>query len=131
MPFQYGQAAPGQIVLIHGAAGNVGAYAVQMARNAGLEIFGTAAADDLDHVRGLGAQTAIDYQDTLFEDVVPAVDIVVDLVGGETRARSVGVLKRGGVLVSVVSDPMPDAYSGERDRLFRPNVTGDSAGSAL
>lgn len=108
MPFQYGQAAPGQIVLIHGAAGNVGAYAVQMARNAGLEIFGTAAADDLDHVRGLGAQTAIDYQDTLFEDVVPAVDIVVDLVGGETRARSVGVLKRGGVLVSVVSDPMPE-----------------------
>ena len=62
MLFQYGQAVPQQRVLIQGAAGNVGAYAVQMARNAGLEIFGTAAADDLDYVRAFGAQTAIDYQ---------------------------------------------------------------------
>ena len=62
MLFQYGQAVPRQRVLIQGAAGNVGAYAVQMARSAGLEIFGTAADDDLDYVRAFGAQTAIDYQ---------------------------------------------------------------------
>lgn len=127
MLFQYGHAIPGQIVLIQGAAGSVGAYAVQMARNAGLEIFGTAASDDLDYVRGLGAQTAIDYQHTHFEEVVPAVDIVVDLVGGETRARSVGVVKRGGVLVSVVStSPMPEELAhqaGVRAVFFFVDVT--------
>ncbi len=124
MLFEYARAIPGQKVLIQGAAGNVGAYAVQMARNAGLEIYGTAASDDLDYVRGLGAQTVIDYRHSRFEDIVPAVDIVVDLVGGETRVRSAEVLKRGGVLVS--STPMPEELAqkaGVRAVFFFVDVT--------
>src|SRR4051812_25855533 len=89
MLFEYAQAKAGQTVLIHGAGGNVGAYAVQMARNAGLEVFATASAKDLDYVRKLGAGTALDYHATPFEDIVRAVDIVLDTVGGDTRVRSI------------------------------------------
>src|SRR5262249_37901767 len=126
MLFEYAQAKGGQTVLIHGAGGNVGAYAVQMARHAGLEVFATASAKDLDYVRELGAGTAIDYRQTLFEDVVRAVDIVLDTVGGDTRVRSIGVLKPGGMLVSVVSSPMPEdsaAKAGVRAVYFIVDVT--------
>jgi NADPH:quinone reductase-like Zn-dependent oxidoreductase len=128
MLFEYAQAKGGQTVLIHGAGGNVGAYAVQMARNAGLEVFATASAKDLDYVRELGAATAIDYRETLFEDVVRAVDIVLDTVGGDTCVRSIGVLKPGGMLVSVVSSPMPQdmaAKAGVRAVYFIVDVTTD------
>jgi NADPH:quinone reductase-like Zn-dependent oxidoreductase len=60
----------------------------------------------LDYVRGLGANEVVDYSKTKFEDVVPAVDAVLDMVGGETQRRSFSVLKPGGILVSVVS-PVP------------------------
>jgi NADPH:quinone reductase-like Zn-dependent oxidoreductase len=128
MLFEYAQAKGGQTVLIHGAGGNVGAYAVQMARNAGLEVFATASAKDLDYVRELGAATAIDYRETLFEDVVRAVDIVLDTVGGDTCVRSIGVLKPGGMLVSVVSSPIPEdmaAKAGVRAVYFIVDVTTD------
>src|SRR5579862_4497120 len=108
MLFDYGHAVAGQKVLIHGSAGNVGAYAVQMARNAGLEVYATASLKDLGYVRGLGAATVIDYRQTRFENVTPAVDLVIDTVGGETRDRSLQVLKPGGTLVSVVSPPTKD-----------------------
>ena len=123
MLFDYAQAKAGQTVLIHGAAGNVGAYAVQMARNAGLEVFATASAKDLDYVRELGAATAIDYRETHFEDVVRAVDIVLDTVGGDTLMRSIGVLKPGGILVSVVEDIA--AKAGVRAVYFIVEVTTD------
>jgi NADPH:quinone reductase-like Zn-dependent oxidoreductase len=106
--------------------GNVGAYAVQIARNAGLEVFATAASKDLDYVRKLGACAAIDYRNTGFEHVVPPLDIVLDTVGGETRERSIGVLKPGGILVSVVSTPMPNdiaAKAGVRAVFFIVDVT--------
>lgn len=125
MLFDYAHAVAGQKVLIHGAAGNVGAYAVQLAHNAGLEIFATASSDDLDYVRGLGAATVIDYRQQRFEDVVRGVHIVLDTVGGDTRIRSLGVLKPGGILVSVVS-PMPDelaAKAGVRSVFFIVDVT--------
>jgi NADPH:quinone reductase-like Zn-dependent oxidoreductase len=128
MLFDYAQAKAGQTVLIHGAGGNVGAYAVQMARNAGLEVFATASSKDLDYVRELGAATAIDYRETHFEDVVRAVDIVLDTVGGDTCVRSIGVLKPGGILVSVVSSPMPEdmaAKAGVRAVYFIVDVTTD------
>jgi len=113
MLFDYAQATAGQKVLIHGGAGNVGAYAVQMARSAGVEVFATASAEDLAYVRQLGADIAIDYRQTRFEDVVREVDVVLDTVGGEARMRSVGVLRRGGILVSVVSTPMPKDLGAE------------------
>ncbi len=105
MLFDYAQMKAGQSVLIHGAAGSVGAYAVQMAAQAGVEVYATASAGDLPFVRSLGAGTVIDYRATRFEDVVPPVDAVLDMVGGETKQRSFAVIKPGGILVSVVSQP--------------------------
>jgi NADPH:quinone reductase-like Zn-dependent oxidoreductase len=101
--------ANGQTVLIHGAAGNVGRYAVQLAHRAGMEVVATAAADDLDEVRALGADRVIDYRTHRFEDQVSAVDAVVDLVGGDLQLRSIGVLKPGGALISAVSQPDAEA----------------------
>jgi NADPH:quinone reductase-like Zn-dependent oxidoreductase len=126
MLFDYASAIAGQKVLIHGAAGNVGAYAVQLARNAGLEVFATASSKDLDYVHALGAATAIDYHRSRFEEVVQAVDIVLDTVGGDTRMRSLGVLKPGGILVSTVSSPIPSeaaAKAGVRVVYFIVDVT--------
>ncbi|HEX4368244.1 MAG TPA: NADP-dependent oxidoreductase [Rhodopila sp.] len=95
----------GQTVLIHGAAGNVGGYAVQLARWARLKVCATASSKDLDYVHGLGAHTVIDYRAERFEDVVRNADAVIDLVGGDTQVRSFAALKPGGVLVSAVSPP--------------------------
>ena len=102
MLFDYAQAARGQSVLIHGAGGNVGAYAVQLAAQAGLQVFATASSNDLHYVRDLGASAAIDYKAQPFENVVPKVDIVLDTVGGEIRDRSMRIIHPGGILVSAV-----------------------------
>ena len=96
---------PGQRVLIHGAAGGVGSMAVQFARIAGANVIGTASSGNLDYVRQLGATQVIDYQTESFEQIVSSVDIVLDLVGGETQDRSWPLLKAGGTLVSPVSPP--------------------------
>ncbi len=125
MLFEYAEVKAGQRVLIHGAAGNVGAYAVQLAKRAGAEIYATAAAQDAEYVRGLGAGTVIDYKAQRFEEVVPRVDAVIDLAGGETRQRSFAVLKPGGILVSVVS-PIPEKPpqpAGVRSVFFLVDVT--------
>jgi NADPH:quinone reductase-like Zn-dependent oxidoreductase len=95
----------GRTVLIHGAAGCVGAYAVQLARRAGARVIATAGGRDLDYVRGLGADVAVDYRAGRFEDVAQEVDAVLDFVGGETQQRSFDVLRRGGILISAVSAP--------------------------
>jgi NADPH:quinone reductase-like Zn-dependent oxidoreductase len=124
MLFDYAQVQAGQSVLIQGAAGNVGAYAVQMAAQAGVEVYATASADDLPLVRSLGAGTVIDYRATRFEDVVPPVDAVLDMVGGETKQRSFAVIKPGGILVSVVSQATPSkAPNGIRSVFFLVQVT--------
>lgn len=126
MLFDYARAVPGQKVLILGAAGNVGAYAVQMARNAALEIVATASARDLDYVRELGAGDTIDYRQTRLEEIVPIVDIVLDTVGGDTRVSSIAALKPGGILVSSVPSPMPQdiaAKAGVRVVSFFVDVT--------
>ena len=93
----------GQRVLIHGGAGAVGAFAVQIARWRGAHVMASASASNLDYVRGLGADEVIDYRATRFEDVVGRVDAVFDTVGGETLARSWGVLRPGGRLVTIAS----------------------------
>lgn len=103
--FDQAKLVAGQTVLIHGAAGNVGAYAVQLARHAGIRTIATAAAEDLAHVRELGADTVVDYRTERFEDAAQDVDAVLDLVGGDTQTRSFPVLRRGGKLISAVSQP--------------------------
>jgi NADPH:quinone reductase-like Zn-dependent oxidoreductase len=95
----------GQTVLIHGAAGNVGAYAVQLAHRADLRTIATAAAEDSSFVRHLGADTVIDFRSQRFEQEIREVDAVIDLVGSDTQTRSFQVLRRGGKLISAVSLP--------------------------
>ena len=125
MLFEYAHVTAGQTVLIHGAAGNVGAYAVQMAKQGGLHVVATAGFADLGYVRGLGADTVVDYNAERFEDSVTGVDVVLDTVGGDTQQRSLRVLKPGGILVSVVS-LVPEATQiryGVRAAYFYVDVT--------
>ena len=103
--FDHGQLGSNQRVLIHGAAGGVGHFAVQLAALAGAEVIATTSAADRDFVRGLGAARVIDYRGERFEDGIQEVDLVLDLVGGDTQERSWRVLKSGGRLVSTVADP--------------------------
>ena len=109
MLFECGNAKPNQTVMILGAAGNVGAYAVQLAVNVGLQVIGVVVSKDIEYVKALGSQTIVNHQAGKFENAVRHVDLILDTVGGETRERSYSVLKSGGVLVSVVSiDPIPE-----------------------
>jgi len=108
MLFDHAKVNAGQTALILGAGGNVGAYAVQLASRTGVQVFATASAQDVPYVQSFGASTVINYQRTRFEDVVPPVDVVFDTVGGEMRQRALEVVKPDGVLVSVVSEPLPD-----------------------
>src|SRR5258708_4250609 len=93
----------GQRVLIHGAAGGVGNFAVQLARWRGAHVMATASAANLDFVRSLGAEDVIDYRTTRFEDTARNVDVVFDSLGGETLERSWPVLKPGGRLVTIAA----------------------------
>jgi NADPH:quinone reductase-like Zn-dependent oxidoreductase len=98
-----GSVAEGQTVLIHAAAGAVGSLAVQIGKAHGARVIGTASAANAEFVRALGADEVIDYTTTRFEDVVHDIDLVLDLIGGDTQDRSWQVLKPGGILVSLVS----------------------------
>src|SRR5258706_50798 len=98
---EYGSLQPGQQVLIRGAAGGVGSFAVQFARWKGAHVIGTTSPANRDFVRSLGAETVIDYTSTPLEQVVHDIDLVLDTVGGETHERPWNVLKRGGTLVSI------------------------------
>jgi len=89
-------------VLIHGAAGGVGSYASQIAKNLGARVIGTATGADIEYLQSLGVSEVIDYKRERFEDKAAEVDAVVDLVGGETLARSYAVVKKGGVLATTV-----------------------------
>jgi len=98
----------GQQVLIHGAAGGVGNYAVQLARWQGAHVIGTASFDNLEFVRALGAEIVIDYHTTPFEQVAHDVDVVVDPIGGQTQDRSWPLIKPGGMLVAIGHPPAED-----------------------
>ena len=103
--FDAGGLSTGQKVLIHAAAGGVGSFAVQLAKWKGAHVIGTASKRNQDFVKNLGADETIDYQTTRFEEVVHEVDVVFDTIGGETQKRSWKVLKKGGILISIVGAP--------------------------
>ena len=105
MVFEYGAVDATKRVLVHGAAGNVGAYAVQLARRVAHEVVATAFSKDVAYVQTLGADRVIDVQTSRFEEVLTDVDVVLDTIGGDTQDRSFAVLKPGGVLVSAVTAP--------------------------
>lgn len=98
----------GQTVFIHAAAGGVGHIAIQLAKLRGAKVIGSASVH-LDFIKELGVDQAVDYATTAFEDVVKDVDVVLDLIGGETQERSWKVLKPGGILVSTMSPPSEEA----------------------
>jgi NADPH:quinone reductase-like Zn-dependent oxidoreductase len=107
--FEDGKVQAGQRVLVHGAAGGVGVYAVQFAHWKGAHVIGTASAGNSEFVRSLGADTVIDYNAAPFETVVHDVDVVVDTVGGDTPERSWQVLRPDGLLISVAARLTPEA----------------------
>lgn len=130
MLFDYGAVDSSTRLLVHGAAGNVGSYAVQMAKGVARQVLATAYPDDVEYVRALGADVVIDVGTTHFEAAVRDVDLVIDTVGGETQRRSFAVLRRGGILVSSVAAPDHDlaARHGVRAMFFLVNVTSAGLG---
>jgi NADPH:quinone reductase-like Zn-dependent oxidoreductase len=101
-----GRIQSGQTVLIHGAAGGVGSAAVQIAKATGARVIGTASANNAGFLKSIGAVQVIDYRSQKFEDVVRNVDLVLNTANRETNDRSIGVIREGGMLVSIVG--MPD-----------------------
>lgn len=111
--FEHAQLAAGQRVLIHGATGGIGSFAVQLAHGKGAHTIGTTSTRHAALARELGADEVVDYTTTRFEETVHDVDVVLDTVGGETLERSWAVLKPGGVLISAVAPP-PDSAAKQR-----------------
>jgi NADPH:quinone reductase-like Zn-dependent oxidoreductase len=103
--FDTAQLQPGQRLLIHGAAGGVGHFAVQLAKSKGAYVIGTASGKNHEMLYELGADELIDYTTQRFEDVARNIDVVLDTIGGETQECSWQVLKKGGILVSLVQLP--------------------------
>jgi NADPH:quinone reductase-like Zn-dependent oxidoreductase len=121
----------GQRVLIHAAAGGVGHLAVQIAKSRGAYVIGTASAPKHDFVRSLGADEVVDYRTTDFREAVQDVDMVLDPLSGDTRARSLDVLRPGGVLVSLLPGTDPDEAAKAAAREVRVEtllVEADRAG---
>ena len=98
---------PGQTVLIHGGSGGVGSFAIQIAKARGARVIATASTTNQDLLKQLGADVAVDYTKTKFEDVAKDVDAVLDPVGKETLAGSYNVIKKGGIVMSLVARPDP------------------------
>ena len=97
----------GQTVLIHGGSGGVGTFAVQIAKARGAKVIATASTANQDLLKELGVDQPIDYTTTKFEDVGKDVDVVLNAVRGDTLARSYGVVKKGGIIVSITGQPDP------------------------
>jgi NADPH:quinone reductase-like Zn-dependent oxidoreductase len=108
--FDHGNLTAGERVLIHGAAGGVGHFAVQLARARGAYTIGTASGANVERVLELGADQVIDHTEVRFEDVVDPVDLVFDTAGGDRLERSSAVLRDAGRIVSVASEPEDGVY---------------------
>ena len=118
----------GQTVLIHGAAGGVGSFAVQFAKIAGARVIGTTSTKNVDFVKALGADEVIDYTQKDFSKIVKDADVVFDTVGGETQKKSWGVLKKTGTLVSTVG---ADQKAAEEYGVQAKSFMVDSNGARL
>ncbi len=108
----------GQRVLIHGGAGGVGNFAVQLARYKKAHVIATASTANVEFVRARGADEVIEYRKTPFETAIRDVDLVLDTVGGSMRDRSWGVLKPGGQLITVAADAEAMNQQRVRDAFF-------------
>ena len=123
--FRYGQLQAGQSVLIHGGSGGVGHFAVQFAKAKGARVLTTVSTDKLQFARALGADVVIDYKTQRFEELARDLDMVFDLVDGETRERSWQLLKKRGVLVSTLTGPSQQTAARWGVRALRYTVEAD------
>jgi NADPH:quinone reductase-like Zn-dependent oxidoreductase len=125
MLFDKAHVVHGQTVLVLGAAGNVGGFAVQFARNVGARVIALADGRDASYLTDIGASVVVDYRTQAFETVAPPVDAVIDLVGGETQKRAFQLIKPGGSLISSVAAPSKElaAAGGIRTVFFIVRVT--------
>jgi NADPH:quinone reductase-like Zn-dependent oxidoreductase len=116
----------GQRVLIHGGSGGVGHFAIQFAKAKGAYVITTVSSSHVDFVRRLGADKVIDYKKERFEAEVGDVDLVFDLIGGETQERSWAILKRGGILISTLNEPSREmaAARGARGKRYTAAESG-------
>jgi NADPH:quinone reductase-like Zn-dependent oxidoreductase len=112
----------GQTVLIHGGSGGVGSFAIQIAKAKGAKVIATASTANQDLLKQLGADVAIDYTKTKFEDVAKDVDVVFDTVGRDTLARSYPVVKKGGIVTTIVARP-------DQAQLSKYGIRGSSIAS--
>jgi NADPH:quinone reductase-like Zn-dependent oxidoreductase len=130
--FTHGHLEKGQTILIHGGAGAVGAYAVQLASQAGATVIATASSADEAYLHSIGASRVIDYREAQFESVLrEKVDVVFDLIGGDTQKRSFLVLKEGGHLVAATQPVSPEETARHRvsGAMMRLAPSADGLGS--
>jgi NADPH:quinone reductase-like Zn-dependent oxidoreductase len=106
--FDFGQVQQGDKVLIHAGAGGVGTFAIQFAKNAGAYVATTAGTHNIEFLKSLGADQVIDYKKENFEMILHDFDFVLDSLGGEIQEKSFSILKEGGKLASIVSEPDKD-----------------------
>ena len=123
--FRHGGLKPGQSVLIHGGSGGVGHFAIQFAKAKGARVLTTVSTANVEFAKSLGADCVIDYKTQRFEDHASDLDMVFDLIDGETRDRSWKLLKRGGTLVSTLSDPSQEKAKELGVRALRYTVEAD------
>lgn len=116
--FERAKLQAGESVLVHGGAGAVGVFAVQLAKLRGAHVIATASERDIDFVASLGAEIVINYKTSLFNQIVQNLDVVFDTVGGDTLNRSWGVLKRSGRMVTIVSEAEQSADRRVKDAFF-------------
>jgi NADPH:quinone reductase-like Zn-dependent oxidoreductase len=127
--FKYGNLKQGQRILIHGGSGGVGHFAIQFAKLKGAHVTTTVSGQHAQFVRELGADVVVDHEKQRFEDETGEVDMVFDLVGGETQERSWQILKRGGVLVSTLKEPSSERAAARGARGCR--YTAQESGADL
>ncbi|MBU6462296.1 MAG: NADP-dependent oxidoreductase [Bradyrhizobium sp.] len=123
--FRHGDLRAGQSVLIHGGSGGVGHFAVQFAKAKGARVLTTVSTENVEFARSLGADVVIDYKKQRFEDAASDLDFVFDLIDGETRERSWKLLKKGGVLVSTLTEPSQEKAGQLGVRATRYTVEAD------
>jgi NADPH:quinone reductase-like Zn-dependent oxidoreductase len=123
--FRHGGLQPGQSVLIHGGSGGVGHFAVQFAKARGARVLTTVSTDNVEFARSLGADVVIDYKTQRFEDFASNLDMVFDLIDGETRERSWPLLRADGILVSTLTAPSQEAARKYNVRATRYTVEAD------
>lgn len=123
--FRHGGLKAGQSVLIHGGSGGVGHFAIQFAKAKGARVLTTVSTANVAFAKSLGADVVIDYKTQRFEDHASDLDMVFDLIDGETRERSWKLLKRGGILVSTLTEPSREKAREMGVRALRYTVEAD------